>query len=84
MDADLLRLLACPDYRSAPLEAMEEELRCQRCARRFPIVDGIPSLLPRALAGAMVGRDEGAARALEIQLSDARARDEESAAYDDL
>jgi uncharacterized protein YbaR (Trm112 family) len=45
---DLARL-ACPVCRQA-LACEAESVRCTGCARRYPLVDGIPVLLPaRAL-----------------------------------
>jgi hypothetical protein len=43
-----LRLLACPVCHSAlSLEpAPPATIRCAACQRRYPIVDGIPILLP--------------------------------------
>ena len=43
--------LACPDCR-ADLAARGHALRCLKCGREFEIRDGIPLLLPRALAEA--------------------------------
>lgn len=41
---DLLEILVCPiDRASLRLEALE--LVCERCGRRYPIVDGIPNML---------------------------------------
>ena len=42
-----LELLACPLCRG-PLTALEapERLRCEACPRDWPIVDGIPDLVP--------------------------------------
>lgn len=40
----LLRLLRCPDHR-APLQLEGEEFRCQAQGCRYPILDGVPSLL---------------------------------------
>jgi len=37
-----LELLACPFERAA-LRLEKEQLVCQGCGRKFPIVDGIPS-----------------------------------------
>ncbi|MCX8205171.1 MAG: methyltransferase domain-containing protein [Candidatus Nezhaarchaeota archaeon] len=41
----LLKILACPLCYSG-LAAGKEEYRCERCGRAYPIVDGIPALLP--------------------------------------
>jgi len=38
-------LLVCPvDH--APLEDSDDALTCTRCGRRYPIVDGIPDMVP--------------------------------------
>lgn len=47
---DLLDLLACPDCRGPLLEA-GEALVCRDCGRTYAVADGIPQLLPAALAG---------------------------------
>lgn len=46
---DLLPLLACPvcDDRP-PLKLEESYLVCTVCERRYPVVDGIPHLLPES------------------------------------
>jgi uncharacterized protein YbaR (Trm112 family) len=40
-----LRFLVCPVCHQ-PLALDEGSIRCTGCARRYPIVDGIPVLLP--------------------------------------
>ena len=47
MDAQLLKILACPDTHHAPLSHDEQAqtLTCTECGRVFPIRDGIPVLL---------------------------------------
>ncbi|HOF89613.1 MAG TPA: Trm112 family protein [Armatimonadota bacterium] len=47
MDPDLLEILVCPDDHH-PLTAEGEALRCPQCGRRYPVVDGIPVMLPNA------------------------------------
>jgi uncharacterized protein YbaR (Trm112 family) len=42
---DLLDLLACPVC-GGTLSEQPEELRCDGCGRRYPLIDGIPQLLP--------------------------------------
>lgn len=44
----LLRILACPVCKGG-LKLGREELVCKRCSQRYPIVDGIPHLLPPEL-----------------------------------
>jgi uncharacterized protein len=45
LDDRLMEILACPAEDHAPLRQEEAELVCTSCARRYPIVDGIPVLL---------------------------------------
>lgn len=46
---ELLEILACPICESRPpLELRGEFLVCTACAKSFPIVDGIPHLLPES------------------------------------
>ncbi|NMH97280.1 Trm112 family protein [Pseudonocardia acidicola] len=51
LDPQLLEILACPCDDHAPLivgtpdDAQADVLTCTSCARRFPVVDGIPVLL---------------------------------------
>ena len=40
-----LHLLACPVCRG-PLVLAADHILCSACSRRYPIVDGIPVLLP--------------------------------------
>lgn len=49
LEAGLLSLLACP-LCHGPLEgaAARLELRCGRCRVAFPVVEGIPDLLPES------------------------------------
>jgi uncharacterized protein YbaR (Trm112 family) len=44
IDPDLLALLVCPiDH--AVLELRESTLVCTKCARVYPVVDGIPNMV---------------------------------------
>ena len=44
IDADLLALLVCPvDH--GELELRDSQLICTKCARGYPIVDGIPNMV---------------------------------------
>ena len=54
VDAELLKLLACPDAHHAPLREVPEgtlsgfdghALQCTECELIFPVRDGIPVLL---------------------------------------
>ncbi len=49
VSSDLLSLLACPDCR-APLARAGVGLGCGACGRQYAVIDGIPQLLPSALA----------------------------------
>jgi len=56
MRRSLLDILACPDCRSSvKLAGVDSEddagvvggtLKCTKCAREFPIIDGIPHMMP--------------------------------------
>ena len=61
MQPDLLDILACPVCKGPLVLTAEVEsggevlvgrLRCERCAHDYPIVDGIPNLLPPAFSAA--------------------------------
>ena len=44
----LIEVLVCPiDH--ADLEQRDAELRCTRCGRTYPIVDGVPNMLVEAV-----------------------------------
>lgn len=47
---ELIELLACPICEDRPALRREggEILACTACERRYPIVDGIPHLLPES------------------------------------
>lgn len=59
MDRTWLQLLACPECRNHPLRIIAPgpeglmpqsgELRCSRCSRSYPIIGGVPVLLPDSL-----------------------------------
>lgn len=47
MDASLLDLLACPLCKGPlSLAADQSKLSCAACKRDYPVVDGIPDLVP--------------------------------------
>jgi len=48
-DLEWRALLVCPVDHS-PLEESEDALACPRCGRRYPIVDGIPDMVPEEVA----------------------------------
>ena len=49
IDEVLLKILACPNCDSRPpLESVGESLRCTECGKTYPVVDGIPDLLPES------------------------------------
>lgn len=45
---ELLEILACPVCKQ-PVKLEGEELVCVACGRRYPIVNGIPHMLPDEL-----------------------------------
>jgi uncharacterized protein YbaR (Trm112 family) len=52
VNPNLLKLLACPDCRGQIIHhpakgKTQEHLLCQKCHRRFDIIDNIPSMLPK-------------------------------------
>jgi hypothetical protein len=42
---DMLEILACPICKEK-VELKDDELVCVKCGRCYPIVDGIPHMLP--------------------------------------
>ena len=46
MDNDLLRVFCCPICKGDLEITASRDLRCVRCSESFPIIDGIPRLLP--------------------------------------
>ena len=65
----LLDLLCCPDDRSAPLRPEGDELVCEQCGRRYPVVDGMVSFL-------------SAQQLSEQDHAERQGRDEEASWYD--
>lgn len=48
LNPKLLEVLACPRCTSRPpLTLVAEELLCSECDTRYPIVNGIPHLIPQ-------------------------------------
>jgi len=45
---ELLEILACPVCKQS-LKLKGKKLICQKCGREFPIVNGIPNMLPEEL-----------------------------------
>lgn len=52
---ELLEILACPMCKSE-VELKGQELVCVKCKRHYPIVDGIPYMLPDELRGEFENR----------------------------
>ena len=51
ISAELLEILACPTCEDRPgVELRDGALRCVKCGRVYPIVDGIPMMLVDAAA----------------------------------
>jgi hypothetical protein len=45
---ELLEILACPVCK-ADVKPRRNELVCVKCKRRYPVIDGIPHMLPDEL-----------------------------------
>lgn len=45
---ELLKILACP-YCKKGVKLEGEKIACPECGREFPIIDGIPHMLPDEL-----------------------------------
>jgi hypothetical protein len=48
LDPELLKILACPMCK-ADVKLEKGELVCAKCGRHYPIVEGIPCMLPDEL-----------------------------------
>jgi hypothetical protein len=44
IDKELLNILACPACK-ADVELKEEKIVCKKCAKKYPVRDGIPIML---------------------------------------
>jgi len=53
MDRELIELLACPRCGSEELSLGGDAISCPACSVRYPIVNGVPRLLPADLAEAL-------------------------------
>ena len=54
MNRNLLELLACPECGEADLALLPgDTLACPSCASRYPIINGIPHMLPAHLAATL-------------------------------
>ncbi|MDY6917960.1 MAG: methyltransferase domain-containing protein [Chloroflexota bacterium] len=63
MNKDLVDVLACPECASPDLVVLSDTaLACPRCEARYPVVNGIPQLLPVRLAASLAHRDVYAER----------------------
>jgi len=59
MMQELLDLLACPECAAASLELTDgDQIICSDCAARYPIVNGVPNMLPNRLSGALPHKRE--------------------------
>ena len=58
MDRDLIELLACPRCGSEELSPDGDAISCPACNARYPIVNGVPRMLPAALAEALRHKEE--------------------------
>jgi len=63
LNKNLLELLACPECESADLALLPEHtLACSSCAARYPIINGIPHMLPAHLAATLQQKNDYLAR----------------------
>jgi len=46
IDPQLLEILACPVCKAPVRVEREDQLQCTQCARRYPVRDNIPVMLP--------------------------------------
>ncbi len=44
LDKELLEILACPACRG-DVELKEDKIVCKKCAKKYPVRDGIPVML---------------------------------------
>ena len=80
---ELLSLLACPEDQGALSGwdgvSPEATLRCESCGRTYPVIDGLPRLLPDALRQ---GQDAAASDEAAEKIQEMAARDEQVSLYD--
>lgn len=50
LETELLDVLACPDHPDAGLrhDETDESLTCRECGHTFPVLRGIPVMLPKS------------------------------------
>jgi uncharacterized protein YbaR (Trm112 family)/SAM-dependent methyltransferase len=66
MDAELLGLLACPECRATGLELPSDDaIRCPSCSNSYPIVNGVPNLLPSHLSSTLGKKNEYTGKLME-------------------
>lgn len=66
MERDLLELLACPRCGSGELSPDgSHAISCPACGARYPVVNGVPRLLPADLAGALRHKERYTERLME-------------------
>ena len=59
MNHELISLLACPQCGSAGLSAAGDEmLSCPSCGARYPVINGVPQMLPAGLSSALERKEE--------------------------
>jgi uncharacterized protein YbaR (Trm112 family)/ubiquinone/menaquinone biosynthesis C-methylase UbiE len=58
MDHELIELLACPRCGSEELSPDGDAISCPSCGASYPIVNGVPRLLPADLAEALQHKEE--------------------------
>src|SRR5687767_3654399 len=73
IDARLLDLLGCPVCRAGVIATAEGALRCPSCGSRYPVLNGIPRMLP---IGDSPDRERNSARHFSMEFAlDATAPD---------
>ena len=64
IDKELLDILACP-VDKADIKLEGDRIVCTKCGRRYPIVNGVPRLLPAGLAKSLRRKERYTERLME-------------------
>lgn len=77
MNHELISLLACPQCGSAGLSAAGDEmLSCPSCGARYPVINGVPQMLPAGLSSALERKEEYTQRLMAATRRGQRPQDE--------